>query len=153
MLKQAAMSGDFGRLLAEFLGLLGQGRDLAFHVFGMKFGHFLRIFGLQQALGEVERRRDIALGKLHGEVARFLGADARGRRMGFGGVDRLLGGRDEAVEGELGLRHALLGKGPHFRRDLETRITVFRHRNLLYVRRRWTRLSQLSRPTSRRRHP
>src|ERR1700690_3658776 len=125
------LAGQLGRLLAQFLGLIGQRRDLVFHVIGVQRRQLLGILGAHQLLGEFERRGDIALGKPDGHFADLLGTAARSRSMSLGGVDRVLRGGDETVEGLLGLLHAFLSERAHFRRDLEIRTAFLRHNILL----------------------
>src|SRR6185437_2779238 len=96
-----ALARQLGGLLAQFLGLIGERRNLALHVFGMQRRQFLGILGAHQLFGKLERGRDIALSEADCHFANLLGAGPRIRGLVIRGVDRMLRGRDVTVEGFL----------------------------------------------------
>ena len=122
-------SAHFGRLLAEFLGLFGQGGQLALDELGLQRSHFLGILGVQELLGEFKQGRHIALGKFHRQLASAFGADLHGLHLGFGGADGMLGGGDKAVKSLFSLGHAFFREFAHFRGNFE--FHIFRHNYLL----------------------
>ena len=60
-------------------------------------------------------------------VTDLLDAALGGRGLVLRRLDRVLGGGNEAVEGLLGLLHALFGECPHLRRDFEIRSAILGH--------------------------
>ena len=89
--------------------------------------HLRRVLGAQQLLRKIERRRHILLGIGHRFMRDLRGAAMCGLGVALHLSHRLVGRLDKAVDGLPGLRHALLGEGPHLGRNCKLLKWIFGH--------------------------
>src|SRR5581483_10509036 len=81
--------------------------------------HVTRFSRLQQLLGEIERRRDVALGIVQRELAHLPNPGSRVCGLCFGGIDGVLGSGHEDFERFLCLFDAPVRQSAHVGRNVE----------------------------------
>ncbi len=86
---------------------------------GLNSDQFLGVFGLEEFLGKLKGRHNIALGEVHCLIADILRADLTRLNSIFKGGNCLLCRTHIASEGGLGLFDAVLGHDTHLVGNIE----------------------------------